>query len=285
MPDGEFYVILFEDPGTRNVLFLGVDGSSLHELPPEEGYSPAWAYEALASPSLAEEDSPAPTSPSSGEGVARSDGVVDSKKTSFPPSYDPSLVSLRAALASPFLELFPGRRTGDAPGTIVADVIDVADVGEVADVEASIVTDGDRLQSSSTNLLDMVELPHIFFDAPSDAIYVDARNGSDSFTGRRSSRGADVQGPKRTLGGGMGALGETRNLVIRDGDYAEALDVRGRDVRVKIEGSVRLGAPAASPSRAYAPSVTDGGMPEGRNGGFADLPSATPTNTVLNAVD
>jgi len=280
-PEGGFYIIFFEDRDTRHVLFLDVDGATLHELPPEAGYSPSWVYEALSSPST-------------GEGVVRSDGVVDSE-IGFPPSYDPSLVSLRAALMSPFVELFPTPTKGKSPDVEPSSVTEVGDVAEVGDVIPLSPTETFFLDPlSTTNLLEMVKVP-IPFDAQPDAVYVDARNGDDSFTGSRaviasvtakqpsaatsSPHGED--GPKRTVSGGMSTLGETHNLVIREGDYAETLDVRGRDVRVKIEGTVKLGAPMASPPNSVS-TAFDLESWLLKNG---ILRKTSPTNTVSNATE
>jgi len=71
-------------------------------------------------------------------------------------------------------------------------------------------------------------------------IYVDQATGNDQFTGRASVISANKKGPKKTVRGGLSIAGTTETIVIRSGDYRENLDIRGKDVKVVIEGNVRL---------------------------------------------
>jgi hypothetical protein len=73
-------------------------------------------------------------------------------------------------------------------------------------------------------------------------IYVDQAIGNDAFTGGDAAVAAGNKGPKKTVGKGMGAVDKDRvpAMVIKSGKYGENLDVRGKNVRVVIEGNVRL---------------------------------------------
>ncbi len=72
-------------------------------------------------------------------------------------------------------------------------------------------------------------------------IYVDQARGSDSNTGRAPSVSAK-HGPKKTVGKGLVAVDADRahTLVIKSGTYNENLDISGKNIRVVIEGKVKL---------------------------------------------
>jgi len=78
-------------------------------------------------------------------------------------------------------------------------------------------------------------------------IYVDQARGNDTFTGRAplptSKRvGTAKKGPKKTIRKGMAAVDAdgAHTLIIKSGDYNENLDLRGKNVKVFIEGNVKL---------------------------------------------
>jgi len=201
-------IALYEDPSSRDLVLLGPDGATLLNIPPPEGYSPSWVYELL--------------NPDAPPGEA------------FPPSYDPSLVTLHATLECPLASIFL-----DWWNAAIVDHVDYTDpIGPTEPTDPANPTDS----VASVNPVEPADpadpsLPSPTGDEdppPAGIIYVDARNGDDTLTGRSD-------GPKRTLRGGMSALdGDTHTLVIREGDYAEPLDLRGHNVRVVIEGHVRL---------------------------------------------
>ena len=91
LPFTIYHLSLFEDPDTHATVFLDGDGSLLHELPAEEGYSPAWVYNAIYNLQLIIDNSPSP---------------------SF---FDPSLVTLTATLSDPFGLLFEGVQESGSP--------------------------------------------------------------------------------------------------------------------------------------------------------------------------
>ena len=71
-------------------------------------------------------------------------------------------------------------------------------------------------------------------------IYVDQAIGNDEFSGRLAHVAANKKGPKKTVGAGLAIAGTNETLVIRSGNYRENLDIRGKDVKVVIEGKVKL---------------------------------------------
>ena len=71
-------------------------------------------------------------------------------------------------------------------------------------------------------------------------IYVDQAIGNDEFTGRLSHVAASKKGPKKTVYGGLSIVETNDTIIIRSGDYRENLDIRGKDVKVRISGKVRL---------------------------------------------
>jgi len=79
-------------------------------------------------------------------------------------------------------------------------------------------------------------------------IYVDQVRGNDKHNGRapsvsgKSRETRDRHGPKKTVGKGMAAVDKDRahTLVIQSGAYNENLNIGGKNVRVVIEGNVKL---------------------------------------------
>ncbi|MBI2442220.1 MAG: hypothetical protein HYV35_12730 [Lentisphaerae bacterium] len=77
--------------------------------------------------------------------------------------------------------------------------------------------------------------------APTGLIFVDKAIGSPMLTGRAPEvRGSD--GPKKTISEGLSAAEQdgAHTLIIKTGAYGEDLDLRGKHLRVVIEGNVRL---------------------------------------------
>ena len=73
-------------------------------------------------------------------------------------------------------------------------------------------------------------------------IYVDQALGNDTFTGRASAISGKKKGPKKTIHNGMAAVDAdaAHTLIIKSGVYNENLDLRGKNVKVVIEGNVKL---------------------------------------------
>jgi len=76
----------------------------------------------------------------------------------------------------------------------------------------------------------------------SGIIYVDQARGNDTFTGRAPAISGKKQGPKKTIHKGVAAVDAdgAAMMVIKSGTYNENLDIRGKNVKVVIEGNVRL---------------------------------------------
>ena len=89
-------------------------------------------------------------------------------------------------------------------------------------------------------------------------IYVDQRTGSDARAGRSFVCSAG-DGPKKTIGAGLGAVEDGGCLVIKPGSYGESLDIAGRNVRVEIVGYVDLSGPRPVEAPDSPPPVFDTG--------------------------
>lgn len=79
-------------------------------------------------------------------------------------------------------------------------------------------------------------------DKSGKIIYVDQAVGDDQFTGRSSGLVSREQakGPKKTVGAGLAIAGRGDTLVIKPGNYGEDLNISGKNIKVIIEGKVRL---------------------------------------------
>lgn len=85
-------------------------------------------------------------------------------------------------------------------------------------------------------------------------VYVDAKNGRDSNTGRRAMRTA-VDGPKATINAGLREAKDDDTIIVRAGRYGEKLHLRNRNNHVRIEGSVNLTRASAPPARSASAPV------------------------------
>ena len=74
-------------------------------------------------------------------------------------------------------------------------------------------------------------------------VYVDKDRGDDSFSGLESTLTTAKNGPAKSLGKGMAIVDKEKadTLIVRTGVYKEDLDVRGKNLIVRFEGTVRLG--------------------------------------------
>jgi len=71
-------------------------------------------------------------------------------------------------------------------------------------------------------------------------IYVDQAKGNDNLTGRAPDVSANKKGPKKTVHGGLSIAEINDTIIIRSGTYNENLNIQGKDVKVIIEGNVKL---------------------------------------------
>jgi len=95
---------------------------------------------------------------------------------------------------------------------------------------------GELVEGAGTNALpaNPVQLPAGF-----RVIYVDRQQGNDAFSGRCATAMWN-DGPKQTIRAGIDAADGGDTVVIREGQYAESLQIAGKDVRVRIEGRVNV---------------------------------------------
>ncbi|MBU0716511.1 MAG: hypothetical protein KJ964_14235 [Verrucomicrobia bacterium] len=73
-------------------------------------------------------------------------------------------------------------------------------------------------------------------------IYVDQVRGNDTFTGRAPAISGKKKGPKKTVHKGMAAVDAdgASMMVIKSGTYNENLNIKGKNVKVVIDGNVKL---------------------------------------------
>jgi len=79
-------------------------------------------------------------------------------------------------------------------------------------------------------------------NARGGCIYVDRVKGSDLLTGHhpRSRGNFSVDGPKRTIHGGLAVACDGNEVRIATGTYNEGINVSGRQMTVRVDGVVRL---------------------------------------------
>ena len=147
----------------------------------------------------------------------------------------------------------PDAREQFIAGTLAA--MDGALTGEMAalDAEGSFLTDvqSDALiigTNGESNVTASVQLARV--------IYVDQTRGNDSYTGKKPTRSMG-DGPKKTISSGAEAVGDEGVLVLREGNYAEALDVRGKDVQVYVDGRVLMMGGRTAVEGTSAPESTE----------------------------
>ena len=230
-------VTVYEDYRTCDTVFLNVEGAEILRLPPPTGYDPDWILRSL----YPDGDVP--------NGVAA--------------AYDPSRVVMTADLVVPRLAGRTGAgvsgaiKGGDGRGKneltegqtpLAAEAVTTFAAGgppgsmpEASSAQNAAVPGG----GSSTNA------PSRHASAKGTyserVVYVDARLGKDSWSGRSADpvKGPDqimsVNGPKRSVCSGLEALRKSETLVILKGAYAENLDVRGAKADVRMRGRVVLG--------------------------------------------
>ena len=76
-------------------------------------------------------------------------------------------------------------------------------------------------------------------DKKKGIIYVDQVKGNDNLTGYACDV-SGKHGPKKTVRGGLSVAETKDTIVIRSGHYNENLNISGKDVKVFIEGKVKL---------------------------------------------
>jgi len=147
----------------------------------------------------------------------------------------------------------PDAREQFIAGTLAA--MDGALTGETSalDSEGSLLTDlqSDALTigtNGESNVTASAQLARI--------IYVDQARGNDGYTGR-APMVSGMEGPKRTIYGGLGIAESGGIVVVCEGVYPEDLKVAGRGIRVRFRGKVKLATVGVATENAGVPRVTN----------------------------
>lgn len=91
-------------------------------------------------------------------------------------------------------------------------------------------------------------------------VYVDKIRGDDRLSGR-AAKAAGSHGPKRTVKSGLQATDSGDTLVIREGNYAENLNIAGKTISVRIEGKVNLSGKSGRMSSATRLPIASNSVP------------------------
>ena len=241
-------VTVYEDARTYETVFLDRSGTRVKVLSPESNYIPFWPLSML------------PNGP-------QPDTVVS--------TYDPALVSIYVTL----LPLFPSvddttgedpllKTSGGKKGPSSRALSPAGDVLSEEKVSASSQSLAD--ESSSTDESSGTNAPSSSVsgaDISSYTVYVDAKSGRDGWSGRQEKTMRGYGGPKKTIKGGRSIAQDGDRLVVREGRYAEGLNVRGTGINVRFKGDVSLIAASnsqeESENQAVAGSVQESYSPTG----------------------
>ena len=236
-------VSLFEDPLSRETVFLDVNGVEIGRLPPPDGYDPGWVFASVGADASAVSEA----------------------------GYDPARVVMTAVL----------RPAGSAEGETRGENGGEAGTPEGAAETAGVLPDaaagpdaagiaGSGGLRSAVPSFDAIQPAAATVSAATNAstavvrrsraenrVYVDGMKGSDAWTGFREVDGGGAEGPKRTIRAGLLVAarkkGKTGNrMLIRRGSYGESLNVRGVAVSVRAEGHVFLTRRASASSASNA---------------------------------
>jgi len=92
--------------------------------------------------------------------------------------------------------------------------------------------------AGESNAVAVVRRPWV----PGRIVYVDAMIGNDINCGRAPVQVSqeDRIGPKKTIAAGLAAAKPGDTVIIKSGHYGEDLNVAGRDISVRIRGTVDL---------------------------------------------
>ena len=230
-------VTVYEDARTYETVFLDKSGTRVKVLSPESNYIPFWPLSML------------PNGPQPDTDIS---------------TYDPALVSIYVTL----LPLFPpvenaagedsllktsageglSSRASSPAGELLSESLNSSNQS-LADVSSSTDKSSEtNAPSSSVSVADI----------SSYTVYVDAKSGRDGWSGRREKATRGSGGPKKTIKGGRSIAQNGDRLVIREGRYAEGLNVRGTGINVRFKGDVSLIAASDSSSESGKKSVVEG---------------------------
>jgi len=205
-------VFLSEDEVTGETFFQNAFGEIIDSLPAPQGYSPLW--------------------------IAEDRGEVSSPGLQ---GYLPSMVSIKVRLmpvasSGSVSESGTERVLKKFRGSSGTSGVEKDGASGTADAETSMVLESVPTRTGGTNENRAVSVPAL----ARSVIYVDRALGNDSLSGKARMRSGSTTGPKQTVSAGLQAVRNGDRLVIREGHYGDRLDVRGRAVRVRVEGRVVL---------------------------------------------
>lgn len=214
-------VTVYEDPLTRETVFLNADGAEAWRLARPLDYDPSWVA-----------------------GTVFPDGMPAETDAG---DYDPARVVLCANLlstASPE-SARTGLRAHTSPKMVGNQEADIHVLQRASEEEGHSGADHEALSGKGPALAAETNAPGQSASKPVSRVqgrivYVDRKCGKDTWAGRAGHATADNNGPKRTVAAGVRALREGDQLLISDGVYGETLDVRGRRSQVRIRGDVVL---------------------------------------------
>lgn len=243
---GGLPVVLYEDPVSRETVFLNAAGAEAARLAPPSGYDPGWVAGLLYPDGLP-------------DGVAAGD-------------LDPARVVMTALLVPP--EPSSAAQSGAAtPAAAFPGGGVQAGVPETQPSALPLETPVSAAPHSDSGLPDGLSgegasrspavsekgtnpapaFARTVFAEPK-TVYVDGRAGRDSWSGL-AARAGKADGPKRTLRSGLAAAGRAgKRMVVLGGVYGGGLDVRGTAVSVAAVGSVVLATSSDVPAAADAQS-------------------------------
>ena len=214
-------VTVFEDPLTRETVFLNADGEEVGRLGMPLDYDPAWVIETVFP-----------------EGVPQEIDSAD---------YDPSRVVLCANLLStlPPESARTGLRAHTGPEKAEKQEAEKTERQRTSKEEGHSGADREALPGEGPEPAARTNAPGQSASRPVSRVqgrivYVDRKCGKDTWAGRAGRATADNNGPKRTVAAGVKALRDGDQLLISDGVYGETLDVRGKRTLVRIKGDVAL---------------------------------------------
>jgi hypothetical protein len=222
----EAQVVVSEDALTRETVLADADGAELERLQAEEGYHPAWVLELLAM-----------------KGMEEDMGLED---------YDPARVSVSVRLVPVFWDNM--ERTDDVWPAMARHKIFSVWQGHGVPSAPDVLGDEDFAIPLPSSTIHTNEMAMTAVNVALRIVYVDGTRGDDEWSGRLRVVAKDAEGPKRSVRGGMKVLQDGGGLVIREGIYAEGLDVCGRDVIVRFDGHVVLKKAVRAPT-VFAPEV------------------------------
>lgn len=225
-------VTLYEDPLTFETVYLNAFGDEAFRLLPPDGYDPFRVAVAAFRDGCRDGIDLSAYSPSR---------VVMTARLLAPESLEPLMPELSGRIGTEALNVGSAAQSGahgSGTSAAVTDAPDVNDDGAVNGQERGGASDGEEARVS-------VPLPVQDGSDGCEVVFVDSRAGNDRNTGRDSAAetfegGGQGDGPKKTIGGGLDAVKDGGWIIVHDGEYAENLDVRGRNVSVRIDGVVKL---------------------------------------------